>query len=41
LGQNQDFLSLIQSDQRIERIHTQETTLDNIFIEVTGKELAQ
>ncbi|MCF4099603.1 ABC transporter ATP-binding protein [Maritalea mediterranea] len=41
LGQNQDFLQLIQSDRRIKRIHTQETTLDNIFIEVTGKELVQ
>ncbi|TDQ67440.1 fluoroquinolone transport system ATP-binding protein [Maritalea mobilis] len=41
LGHNQDFLKLIQSDRHIERIHTQETTLDNIFIEVTGKELVQ
>lgn len=41
LDQNKDFMQLIQSGNRIERIHTQETTLDNIFIEVTGKELVR
>lgn len=40
LGNNQPFFDLIKSAQRIETIHTQETTLENIFIEVTGKELA-
>lgn len=39
LGTNQDFISLLKSEKRIETIHTQETTLENIFIEVTGQEL--
>lgn len=39
LGENQDFATLLQSANRLETIHTQETTLDNIFIEVTGQEL--
>jgi fluoroquinolone transport system ATP-binding protein len=39
LGENQDFAGLLQSAARLETIHTQETTLDNIFIEVTGQEL--
>lgn len=39
LGQNQGFLNLLNTAPRIEAIHTQETTLENIFIEVTGQEL--
>ena len=39
LGVNEDFLHLLRSARRIETIHTQETTLENIFIEVTGQEL--
>lgn len=39
LGRNDDFIRLLQT-QRIETIHSEETTLENIFIEVTGKELA-
>ncbi|MEM8533663.1 MAG: ABC transporter ATP-binding protein [Chloroflexota bacterium] len=39
LGTNQDFLELLRRYE-IETIHTQETTLENIFIHVTGEELA-
>ncbi|MEO1286423.1 MAG: ABC transporter ATP-binding protein [Chloroflexota bacterium] len=39
LGNNSEFTNLLQSASRIETIHTQETTLENIFIEVTGQEL--
>ncbi len=39
LGDNAAFLTLLQSGHRIETIHTQETTLENIFIEVTGEAL--
>lgn len=39
LGHNRDFMTLLKSAQHIETIHTQETTLENIFIEVTGQEL--
>lgn len=39
LGQNNEFSALLQAATRLETIHTQETTLDNIFIEVTGQEL--
>lgn len=39
LGDNQSFLNLLKSAAYIEAIHTQETTLENIFIEVTGQEL--
>ncbi|MEM7112844.1 MAG: ABC transporter ATP-binding protein [Chloroflexota bacterium] len=39
LGENSDFLNLLRSASRLETIHTQETTLENIFIEVTGQEL--
>jgi len=37
---NAAFVDLMRSAERIETIHSQETTLDNIFIEVTGQELA-
>ena len=39
LGNNSDFLQLLKSGNHIETIHTQETTLEKIFIEVTGEEL--
>ena len=39
LGTNQDFLDVLRQYE-IETIHTQETTLENIFIQVTGEELA-
>ena len=39
LGTNQTFLDLIR-EQRVESIHSQETTLESIFIQVTGKSLA-
>jgi len=38
LGSNVAFLSVL-SDQRIETIHTQEATLEDIFIQVTGRRL--
>jgi fluoroquinolone transport system ATP-binding protein len=38
LGHNQAFLELLQK-QPIETIHSAETTLDNIFIQVTGRSL--
>ncbi len=40
LIENEDFLALMKSAHRIETIHSQETTLDHIFIVVTGQELA-
>ena len=39
LGENDAFLRLLKTAGRIETIHTQETTLEKIFIEVTGQEL--
>jgi fluoroquinolone transport system ATP-binding protein len=39
LHNNQPFLNLLR-DNHIETIHTRETTLENIFIKVTGRELA-
>jgi fluoroquinolone transport system ATP-binding protein len=41
IGANAAFLTLLKDSDAIERIHTQETTLDHIFIEVTGEELRQ
>ncbi len=41
LGDNGAFINLLKSANRIETIHTQETTLENIFIEVTGQELTR
>jgi len=38
LGTNNEFIALLNSTH-VETIHTQETTLENIFIEVTGQEL--
>lgn len=40
LGENAQFLSLLKDAHHIETIHTQETTLEKIFIEVTGEELS-
>lgn len=39
LGDNAAFFGLLQSASQIETIHTQETTLENVFIAVTGEEL--
>lgn len=36
----QERLSALMREARIERMHTREATLDQIFIELTGKELA-
>ncbi len=41
LGNNEEFLSLLQSGAPLETIHTQETTLENIFIQVTGEALTE
>lgn len=38
LGENQDFLQLIRTNE-IETLHSKEATLDDIFIQVTGKTL--
>lgn len=38
LGRNESFLALLRGDG-VETIHTQEASLDDIFIEVTGREL--
>jgi fluoroquinolone transport system ATP-binding protein len=39
LGDNNEFIQLLKQ-REIETIHTKETTLENIFIQVTGRELA-
>ncbi len=39
LGHNRAFLHTLQN-HRVETIHTQETTLENIFIEITGRSLS-
>ncbi len=39
LGDNPEFIDLLRSAGRIEAIHTQETTLESVFIQVTGQEL--
>ncbi|WP_340084203.1 ABC transporter ATP-binding protein [Siminovitchia sp. FSL H7-0308] len=39
IGSNMAFIKLIQ-EKEIETIHSQETTLGNIFVKVTGKSLA-
>jgi fluoroquinolone transport system ATP-binding protein len=38
IGRNRDFLQLLQ-EKDVERMHTQEATLESIFIEVTGRSL--
>ena len=40
LGQDEGFLSALREASAIEAIHSQETTLERIFIEVTGEELS-
>jgi fluoroquinolone transport system ATP-binding protein len=39
LHSDEDFFKLIRSGSRLESVHSQETTLENIFIELTGQEL--
>lgn len=39
LGQSDAFGDLIRHSECLETMHTQETTLENVFIEVTGQEL--
>ncbi len=39
LGQDEAFQRIIRDGRRLEAMHTQETTLENVFIEVTGQEL--
>ena len=41
LQTNEQFHETVSNAHRIERIHSLETTLDNIFIKVTGEELHQ
>jgi fluoroquinolone transport system ATP-binding protein len=38
LGENRDFLALLNRE-RIETIHTQEASLEDVFIQVTGRSL--
>lgn len=39
LAQNEAFMQLLQSGAHLETVHSQETTLEKIFIEVTGQHL--
>ena len=39
LGHNQDFLTL-SSQHKIQTIHSQEATLEDVFIQVTGQSLS-
>ena len=39
LGKNDSFINLLQSVERMESFHSQETTLEDVFIKVTGEEL--
>lgn len=41
IGHNQAFLDLLKSTARIETIHSQETTLEQVFVDVTGRELSR
>lgn len=41
LGHNADFIETLRAADYIETIHTQETTLEKIFIDVTGERLAE
>jgi fluoroquinolone transport system ATP-binding protein len=38
LGGNQEFLGLLR-EQKVQTIHSQETTLEDIFVGVTGRRL--
>jgi fluoroquinolone transport system ATP-binding protein len=40
LGENEDFLRILR-EENIQTIHTEEATLDEIFIKVTGRGLGQ
>jgi len=40
LGDDEGFLTLLRSGRRLETVHSQETTLERVFIEVTGEELS-
>lgn len=39
LAENEGFMQLLQSGVHLETVHSQETTLEKIFIEVTGQHL--
>jgi fluoroquinolone transport system ATP-binding protein len=39
LAENEDFLAALRQPS-LQTVHTQETSLDDIFIRVTGRELA-
>lgn len=39
LGVNNEFINLLNSGHSIESLHSQETTLEDIFIRITGEEL--
>ncbi|WP_029042201.1 ABC transporter ATP-binding protein [Cucumibacter marinus] len=39
LGENDEFNALLRSGARLETVHSQETTLEKVFIDVTGREL--
>ena len=39
LGESAEFMELLRGGARIETMHSQETTLENVFIEVTGQRL--
>ncbi|MDQ7790433.1 MAG: ABC transporter ATP-binding protein [Clostridia bacterium] len=41
LGQNREYFDLLNSAKHIETIHTQESTLEQVFIQVTGQELSK
>lgn len=41
LGDNAEFIKLLKLVDPIETVHSQEATLDDIFIQVTGQELKQ
>jgi fluoroquinolone transport system ATP-binding protein len=38
LGENTEFLSLLR-EHKVETLHTQEATMDDVFIEATGRSL--
>ena len=40
IGQNHEFIQLLQSTTHVEKIHSQETTLEQVFINLTGQELS-
>jgi len=40
LANNESFIQFLGTGDRIESIHSQETTLEDVFIKVTGEELS-